>query len=153
MKFSRLMTVSVLVLWSASSLDADAHGGIRFYGGGWQHPGFSFYFGLPYLYPPYYYRPYVYQPYYYPPAYQVPSPPPASIEPPGRNPAYGAQNWSYCPSADSYYPTVTECPEGWQSVSPYPDGMEPGYWYYCDDPAGYYPYVGQCYRPWRRLNP
>ncbi|WP_374087736.1 hypothetical protein [Methylomicrobium lacus] len=148
MKLGRYTTAGVLLLLAACSIDALAHGGVYW---GWGHPGFSFYFGVPFLYPPYYYRPYPYQPYYYPPAYQLPVPP-AYIEP-RRNPAYGAQNWSYCPSADGYYPNVTDCPEGWQSVRPYPDGQAPGYWYYCDEPAGYYPYVGQCARPWRQINP
>ncbi len=152
MKFDKVMAVSLLIFLSANSRDADAHGSVRYYGGGWRHPGFSFYLGLPFWYPPYYYRPYLYQPNYYPPAYQAPALPPVYIEP-GSNPAYNAQNWSYCPSADSYYPQVTHCPEGWQTVSPYPGGEAPSYWYYCDDPAGYYPYVGRCYRPWRQINP
>jgi len=146
---SRYITATVLLFLSVNSMEVLAHG--RGYWGGWGRPGFSFYFGLPYVYPPYY-RPYIYPPYYYPPAYQVPSPPPVYIEP-RRNPAYGSQNWSYCPSSDTYYPNVSECPEGWQAVRPYPDGQAPGYWYYCDEPAGYYPYVRQCYRPWRLTTP
>lgn len=81
--------------------------------------GVSFYFGVPFLYPPYYW-PYLYQSFSYPPVYQVPSLLPGYIES-QKFSAYGEQNWFYCPGADSYYPRVTDCPEGWQTVSLCPD--------------------------------
>jgi hypothetical protein len=148
MKLSRFFTISAFILLSVNSREIFAYG--RGYWGVWgRPPGFSLYFGFPHGYPPYY------PPYYYnsPPVYQAPPPPPVYIQPPGRNPAYGARYWSYCSSSGSYYPQATVCPEGWQTVRPCPDGQMPGYWYYCDEPAGYYPYVGQCSRPWRQIIP
>jgi hypothetical protein len=29
--------------------------------------------------------------------------------------------WYYCPGSRAYYPSVTECPEGWQEVAPTPE--------------------------------
>jgi len=45
---------------------------------------------------------YPYYPYYPAPYY---TPPPAL--------------WYYCPAYGAYYPYVTDCPSGWQPVSPY----------------------------------
>jgi hypothetical protein len=151
-KLSRFFTIGAFILLAVNSREGFAHG--RGYWRVAPPPGFSLYFGFPYGYPRYY-RPYPYPPYYpyYPPAYPVPAPPPVYIEPHRRNPAYGSRYWFYCSSSGSYYPRVTACPEGWQTIRPYPDGRVPGYWYYCDEPAGYYPYIRQCYRPWRQVMP
>jgi hypothetical protein len=43
-----------------------------------------------------------YYPYYYPAPYYA--------APPGV--------WYYCPAYGAYYPYVTECPSGWQTVAP-----------------------------------
>jgi len=74
----------------------------------WRYP----YYGYPY--------PYAYPyPYGYP-TYSVPaireSSPQTYIqqEPPAQ------QDWYYCQSAQSYYPDVRECPDGWQQVAPQP---------------------------------
>ncbi|MGR8952312.1 MAG: hypothetical protein ACU83V_07845 [Gammaproteobacteria bacterium] len=150
MKRSASFTITLFFILSAFSADSPAHGGIRFYGGGWYQPGISFYWGLPYGYPSYYSG--FYYPPYYPPVYRAPSTPPVYIEP-GTRPQVNPQEWAYCPSADSYYPHVTVCPEGWQTIRPYPEGGSRGYWFYCDDPPGYYPYIRQCYRPWRQIRP
>jgi hypothetical protein len=48
---------------------------------------------------------------------------------------------------------VKECPVGWLSLDPQPEGQEPGYWYYCSNPAGYYPYVRQCSTLWQKVVP
>ncbi len=56
--------------------------------------------------PPYYYYP----PAYYPPAYY----PPAYVD--GGQPSL----WYYCAEAKAYYPYVTQCPGGWQQVTPQP---------------------------------
>jgi hypothetical protein len=77
-----------------------------FVGPGWYAPYY------PYYYPPYY--PPYYAPYYYPP---VSMPPPTYIE---RAPAIVPGYWYYCGESQAYYPTVRECPEGWQQVAPQP---------------------------------
>ena len=53
-----------------------------------------------------------------PPAPPVSQAPPASAAP---KPASGM--WYYCESSKSYYPYVSECREGWRSVSPMPPGV------------------------------
>jgi hypothetical protein len=47
------------------------------------------------------------------PTYPYPDPyvPPAVVAP-------SASSWYYCPSANAYYPYVSECPEGWTPVAP-----------------------------------
>ena len=67
--------------------------------------------------PGYYYPPY---PYYYSPPVVIQSPP-VYIEQPQSAPAPAASNyWYYCPASKRYYPYVSECPSGWQQVSPTP---------------------------------
>jgi hypothetical protein len=54
---------------------------------------------------PAYYPFYPYYPYYgYPPYYGPTAPPPGV--------------WYYCPAYGAYYPYVSECPSGWQTVQP-----------------------------------
>lgn len=72
--------------------------------------------GAPLLRPWYYYPPLAYG-YDYAPAYAVSTSPQAYVEQspgPAEQPSY----WYYCSSSKSYYPYVTECPEGWQQVAP-----------------------------------
>lgn len=68
-----------------------------------------YYFGYPWSYPQY----------YYPPAVAAPVAPPVYIE---RNdaPQSAAYWWYYCAGPQAYYPYVTQCPGGWQRVSPVP---------------------------------
>ena len=56
--------------------------------------------------------------YYYPPSYYYPWP----VEIPYSPPGYIEQGTDlyYCISAQSYYPDVKECPEGWQAITPEP---------------------------------
>lgn len=74
-------------------------------------------------YGPWYYPPPYYYPPYYPPVVmerqapvyveQAAAPPPAPAPAP-------SNYWYYCASGKGYYPYVTECPGGWQKVSPQP---------------------------------
>ena len=66
--------------------------------------------GIWYFYP---YPVYPYPDPYLPPDY-LPPPAQPGVVPPPQTPA----NWYYCNSARGYYPYVTACPEGWQSVPP-----------------------------------
>jgi hypothetical protein len=65
---------------------------------------------------PWYYPEPYYYPYYYPPVAVVPSPP-TYIEPESFTPT---DVWYYCPGSKTYYPYVTECPDGWQTVPAQP---------------------------------
>jgi len=49
MKLGNYFTAGDWLLLAASSTEALAHGRVYW---GWGHPGFSFYFGVPFLYPP-----------------------------------------------------------------------------------------------------
>ena len=64
-------------------------------------------------------------PYYYDPGYALAAPATTYIEQPqtGNAPAEqpSAAYWYFCPGSQTYYPYVTECPEGWQPVAPQPD--------------------------------
>ncbi len=72
--------------------------------------------GLWYFYP----QPvYPYPDAYTPPVVVIPQAPSAV---PGA-PAPQAQNWYYCTSAQSYYPYVSSCPEGWKMVPATPPGV------------------------------
>ena len=72
--------------------------------------------GLWYFYP----QPvYPYPDAYTPPVVVIQQTPPAV---PGA-PAPQAQNWYYCASANSYYPYVPTCPEGWKMVPATPPGV------------------------------
>jgi hypothetical protein len=60
-------------------------------------------------------------PFAYAPFYADPYSPPVYIE---QNPAPDAAQqqsvnpWYFCSGSNAYYPYVTECPEGWQQVTP-----------------------------------
>jgi hypothetical protein len=62
-----------------------------------------------------YANPYYYSPYYYPPTVAVPAAPPVYVER-TQAPNY----WYYCNAPAGYYPTVKNCPGGWQAVPPSP---------------------------------
>ena len=87
------------------------------YGHHSHHPhhghGTAFFIGgtyWPYFPPPY--------PYYYPPGYSVPYQDPGTVyvERFDGTPTADTPGDIFCPSADAYYPDVTECPNGWQRV-------------------------------------
>lgn len=85
------------------------------------HSHSSVYLGIgvgPYWGPAWYYPP---PAYYYPPTVVVQQPP-VYIEQPQAAPAPAAGYWYYCPTSKRYYPYVSECPSGWQQVSPTPPG-------------------------------
>jgi hypothetical protein len=79
----------------------------------------------PFWFDPWYYpRPYAYSPYYYPPAVvTVPSTPPVYIEREADVPPASAY-WYYCANPQGYYPSVKQCPGGWQAVAPQSSGEE-----------------------------
>ncbi len=99
-------------------------------GTGWPrppHPAHPVYPAYPYWYGPRYYGPRYYPyPYYgYPPAVVIPppvvvSPPPPVVyverqpEPSAPVPGY----WYWCAEPQGWYPSVDECPGGWQPVPP-----------------------------------
>jgi hypothetical protein len=56
--------------------------------------------------PPYY-------PYYYPPVVVAD---PVYVQPVPAPPNY----WYYCRESNAYYPYVSQCPSGWEQVSPQP---------------------------------
>lgn len=81
---------------------------------GVHHP--SWYYGAPYYGPPYWYAP---------PVVAVPTQPPVYIERAEQDgdAVYGTQpsaqaTWYWCESPRGYYPTVPDCPGGWQPVAP-----------------------------------
>lgn len=93
--------------------------------------GFSYvgpYWGASWGYPyyPYFYPYYpAYYPYYYGPGITIETSPPVYIErgqktEPPDMPAI----WFYCPDSKKYYPYVSECPGGWQSVPAQPTDKE-----------------------------
>lgn len=80
----------------------------------------------PWSYPDYYYpyTPYTYS-YSYPPVVILPSPP-VYIEQNATPPLteeQGGNWWYYCQTTRTYYPYVTECPQGWQLVPPQPPDL------------------------------
>jgi hypothetical protein len=96
--------------------------GIGFvFGSGYHRPWYG---PAPYYYPP----PYYYGPSYYPPVVIERAPPvyverdpqPVAPAPSMSPPPPPPSTWYYCASANGYYPYVTECPEGWQSVAAQP---------------------------------
>lgn len=47
--------------------------------------------------------------------------PPQAYAPPYQDPAQPQANvWYFCAESSAYYPYVTQCPSGWQPVSPIP---------------------------------
>lgn len=113
--------------------------------------GVGFYFGQPWYSPWYFGPPPSYYYPYYAPTVVVPATPPVYIEQGGAQPA--SADWKYCQNAQGYYPYIQECPSGWQSVPPQPEGQEPNHWYYCDAPRGYYPYARECPAGWQKVPP
>jgi len=123
-KFQILMLAMLAAAPDANAWYYGRHGGWGYgpYGGwGWGRGGF--YGGItigPGWGWPYY-------PYYaYPPAVvtvPVPTTPPVYIEqspPPQAAPQNPADYWHYCADPPGYYPSVSECPGGWQLVPPQP---------------------------------
>lgn len=140
----------------ASSLPASAHGGrggVRWrpaivVGAPFYAP---YYYGSYYAYPPVYAAPY-YSPYYYgaaaqPPVYVeqapaavvtppapaytpapvAPAPVPAAPAAPLAAPAQPtAAYWYWCQNPRGYYPSVADCPGGWQPVLPQVPPAPPG---------------------------
>ena len=115
------------------------HGGGGWHGGGWHggyYPRYSFYLGVPFLWPSYYYwgSPYAYYPYsysaydytypgyMYPPADAMQQPmeeePTAQAAPGPGSPTQGPLYMNYCESSKAYYPKVASCPEGWKFIAP-----------------------------------
>lgn len=118
-------SVMVLALL-APALEAQAHG--YWYGGwrgGWGYRG-GYYGGI--TIGPGWGWPY-YEPYYaFPPAIvtvPVPTSPPVYIEQGVQQPPQDSANyWHYCDDPPGYYPTVRECPAGWQLVPPQPPASQ-----------------------------
>jgi hypothetical protein len=109
------MTIEMALARSGGGHGGGGHAGGRHSGGGHGHNhshgsrghlgvfvGGSV-FGLGYYYPP---------SYYYPWPVEIPYSPPGYIE--------QGTDLYYCTSAQSYYPDVKECPEGWQAITPEP---------------------------------
>lgn len=132
MKLVKAMVLSAAVLVASAPGMAQArgeHGGGHFRGDGWglgvaaalllaaplivassyrAQPTYA----VPVVVPPNYgYSPVYVQPAYAQPVYAQ------QIQAPVQQPA---NVWYYCASSNGYYPYVTQCPEGWQHVSPVP---------------------------------
>lgn len=82
---------------------------------GHYHGGVGIYFGGPWA--DYYYA---YPPHYYSPVLVVPMAPPIYIEKEAVAPPPAPGFWYYCSDPQGYYPSVKECPTGWQKVAPQP---------------------------------
>jgi len=97
--------VGVGCLVACATASAGWHGHV----GVWIGPG-PWWWGPPYY--PYYY------PYYYPPVvvadpvYVQPNPVVQVPAPPNY--------WYYCRQSNAYYPYASQCPSGWEQVSPQP---------------------------------
>ena len=107
------------------------HGGSGWHGGGWGWRGgwggwgwwgpsvvvgAGPFWGWPYGYPYGYCYPYAYPYSAYSPPVVVESSPQTYIQ----QEPQAQQYWYYCQNPQGYYPYVTECPGGWQPVSPQP---------------------------------
>lgn len=123
----RITALSILLLaigLASSAAYADPFHRGRPFGGRFyshnRHPGFSFYFGVPWYPRPYFSYPYYYP--YYPPVVTVPTEPPVYIErdPPQTQQPLAPGYWYYCSNPEGYYPYVKECPYGWRQVDPIP---------------------------------
>ncbi|MDB5855987.1 MAG: hypothetical protein JWR22_4028 [Herminiimonas sp.] len=84
--------------------------------------GAAYYYGPRYYYPPYPgYYPGYYAGYYPYGAPVVAAAPPVYVEQ-GQEGQQGSSMpsnyWYYCTNPQGYYPTVRECPNGWQQVPP-----------------------------------
>jgi hypothetical protein len=65
--------------------------------------------------------------YVYPPVTVVPAQPPVYVErdePAAQSAPLESGFWYYCRSPAGYYPTVRECPGGWEKVPPRPPGAQ-----------------------------
>jgi len=87
---------------ASGTASAHWHGTVGVYVG----PG-PFWWGAPY---PYYYPPY----YAYPPVVVAD---PVYSQPSVRMPAPPSY-WYFCPQSNAYYPYVSQCPGGWQQITP-----------------------------------
>jgi hypothetical protein len=74
------------------------------------------FWGYPYGYPYSYAYPYSYGYPAYSPSVVVESSPQTYIQ----QETQAQQYWYYCQNPQGYYPYVSECPGGWQPVSPQP---------------------------------
>jgi len=99
--------VGVGCLVASGTAAADWHGHV----GVWIGPG-PFWWGAPYY--PYYYPP------YYPPVV-VSEPAPVYRQPSVHVPAQ-PEYWYFCRGSNAYYPYVSSCPGGWETVAPRPPG-------------------------------
>jgi len=105
-----LAAALILGTFFCGTASAHGHGGPRF---GFDVVVGPWWWGAPYYYydSPAYYPPVVAAPLYAAPSTaQLPAPP-----------AY----WYYCAQANAYYPYVSQCPGGWQAVSPTPPPAPP----------------------------
>jgi len=113
-KYGFALLFAALACASASA-HGHGHGGPRF--------GVDFVVGPWWWGPPAYYYPPDY--YYYPPTVLAPAPvyvqPGTAQMPPP--PAY----WYFCRESNTYYPYVSQCPGGWQQVTPTPPPSAPGH--------------------------
>lgn len=100
--FKSVLTLLILACAAASGV-ALAHGRVGIYVG----PGYGWYYP-----PPYYY--------YYPPPVVVREAPPVYIERDDDDRDAGSASWYYCRNPAGYYPTVKQCPGGWEQVRPQP---------------------------------
>lgn len=118
MRFTKTLAAFAVAALAAGALgDAEAHGrrgharvgvwvGGPLVGPGWWAPG-PYYYGPPAVYG------YPYGPVYYEPA--VVASPPVYVERPAPD---AAAYWYWCADPQGYYPSVPDCPGGWQRVAP-----------------------------------
>lgn len=119
----KFLVITLLTILSTSpAYGRNGHGVGHWHGGhggsgGWIVPaliGGAIAYDLAYPYPPYA-QPYtVYDPY---PVYVQPAPvtQPAPVYAPGVT-SPSVPLWYYCAASNGYYPYVSSCPSGWQSV-------------------------------------
>jgi len=120
--FPKTMGMLALILFGALASDAalaqhrgHGHGGVRF-GVSVGVPLFGYgYFPGPHYYP---YPVYAYPTpaYAYPPVVVQSYSPPVYIERGADQAAQALGDWYYCAASNAYYPSVAECPAGWQRV-------------------------------------
>jgi hypothetical protein len=124
MKRNKSVLVCILLLALVASSAASAHG----FRGSFHHSHarVGVFVGVPlagaYYYGPRYYYP---PPYYYYPSAPIalaPASPPVYVEQADQQTSaqLPANYWYYCNNPQGYYPTVKECPAGWQRVAPQP---------------------------------
>ena len=112
----KLTLIALIAAMASAAAWADHGGGFHHAHGHRGHIGV--FIGGP-LFWPWYYPPayYPYYPYAYPPLVVAPSTPPVYVEQGEQQaaPAPQAQFWYYCEN-QGYYPSVKDCPVGWQQV-------------------------------------